>query len=158
MRKHLDKFLEWSVVILLSIMLFSVLWGVGTRYIFEDQSSWTDELARFMLIWVSIVGATYISGKNKHITIDLLPKSMSDKTKLKLDILASTIIILFVIAIFIIGGIRYVYISFRLGQTSAALEIPMGYVYLILPVCGLFITYFKTLSIIETKRDLIASA
>lgn len=146
------------VVLLLSIMLFSVLWGVGTRYVLEDQSSWTDELARFMLIWVSIVGATYISGQNKHITIDLLPKNLSRQTKLKLDILASSIIIVFVIAIFIIGGTRYVYVSFRLGQTSASLGIPMGYVYLILPVCGCIITFFKTMTIMDTKRILKASA
>ena len=154
MRNYLDKFLEWSVVALLIIMLFSVLWGVGTRYVFDDQSSWTDELARFMLIWVSIVGATYISGKNKHISIDLLPGSISKKGRLKLDILASFIIAIFVVGVFIIGGIRYVYISFHLGQTSAALEIPMGCVYIILPICGFFITYFKTCDIIKSMKSL----
>jgi len=157
MRKYLNKFLEWSVVILLVVMLFSVLWGVGTRYIFEDQSSWTDELARFMLIWVSMVGATYISGKNEHITIDLLPKSVSEKSKLRLEIIASSIIILFVAAIFMIGGLRYVYISFHLGQKSAALEIPMGYVYTVLPVCGAMIIYFKIKTISESRKLLKAA-
>jgi len=158
MRKYLENILEWSVVILLVIMLFSVLWGVGTRYIFEDQSSWTDELARFMLIWVSIVGATYISGKNAHITIDLLPKSISQKNKLKLEIIASLIILLFVVAIFVIGGMRYVYISFHLGQRSAALELPMGYVYSILPICGIIIIYFKIKTISESKKLLKAAS
>ena len=147
MRKFLERVLEWSVVILLSVMLFSVLWGVTTRYIFEDQSSWTDELARFMLIWVSIVGATYVSSKNQHITIDLLPKRMAQKHKLQLEVLVSSLIILFVLAVFIIGGLRYVYISFHLGQRSAALEIPMGFVYGVLPVCGMIIIYFKFLAI-----------
>ena len=152
MRKSLEKVLEWSVVILLAVMLFSVLWGVATRYVFADQSSWTDELARFMLIWVSIVGATYISGKNAHITIDLLPKSMSEKSKLKLEIIASCIILLFVALVFVIGGLRYVYISFHLGQKSAALEIPMGYVYLVLPICGIIIMYFKMMAILQSKE------
>ena len=154
MQKFLNKILGWSLVVLLGVMLFSVLWGVATRYLLEDQSSWTDELARFMLIWVSIVGATYIAGRNEHITIDLLPSKMAKKNKLRLDILVSVIIILFVIAIFIIGGIRYVYISFHLGQRSAAMEIPMGYVYIILPICGLIITYFKLHTISVIRRNL----
>ncbi|MCP9199080.1 TRAP transporter small permease [Gramella sp. GC03-9] len=154
MHKILNKFLEWSLVVLLGIMLFSVLWGVATRYLLEDQSSWTDELARFMLIWVSIVGATYIAGRNEHITIDLLPAKMAEKNKLKLDILVSAIIILFVIAVFVVGGLRYVYISFHLGQRSAAMEIPMGYVYTILPICGLIITFFKINTIRISRKNL----
>lgn len=152
MRKKLDILLEWSVVTLLSVMLLSVLWGVLTRYIFADQSAWTDELARFMLIWVSILGAAYISGKNAHIAIDLLPASLSKKKKLVLEIITAVIISIFVFAIFLVGGLRYIYISFKLGQTSAALEIPMGYVYLVLPVAGIIIIYFKIMTILEARE------
>ena len=154
MRKKLNHFLEWTVVFLLSIMLLSVLWGVATRYIFENQSSWTDELARFMLIWVSIIGAAYISGKNAHIAIDLLPAYLSPKNNLRLQIFVSAIVSLFVLAVFIIGGLRYVYISFKLGQTSAALELPMGYVYLVLPIAGLIVIYFKIALLLEAVREL----
>ena len=108
MGKSLNKIMEWTVVVLLSIMLTSVLWGVLTRYIFADQSSWTDELARFALIWVSILGAAYVSGKKAHITIDLLPKRTSEKRKLQLEVITSVIIAVFVLAIFIIGGLRYI--------------------------------------------------
>lgn len=154
MTKKLNHFLEWTVVFLLSIMLLSVLWGVATRYIFENQSSWTDELARFMLIWVSIIGAAYISGKNAHIAIDLLPTYLSPKNNLRLQIFVSAIVSLFVLAVFIIGGLRYVYISFKLGQTSAALELPMGYVYLVLPIAGLIIIYFKTTQLTQALSEL----
>ncbi len=152
MQKGLNKILEWAVVVLLSVMLLSVLWGVLTRYIFADQSAWTDELARFMLIWVSILGAAYISGKNAHITIDLLPDSISRKKKLKLEVVTSAIISIFVFVVFLVGGLRYIYISFKLGQTSAALEIPMGYVYLILPISGFIIIYFKIHAIIASRK------
>ena len=154
MGKSLNKIMEWTVVALLSIMLLSVLWGVLTRYIFADQSSWTDELARFALIWVSILGAAYVSGKNAHITIDLLPKKTSKKKKLQLEIITSAIIAIFVLVIFIIGGLRYIYISLKLGQTSAALEIPMGYVYLVLPISGLFILFFKIQEIRKSSKAL----
>lgn len=154
MSKKLNWFLEWLVVGLITIMLVSVLWGVCSRYLLADQSSWTDELARYMLIWVSIFGAVYISGKNAHITIDLLPKSLSISTKLKLDVIVQLTIILFTAAIFIIGGGRYVYVSFKLEQTSAALGLPIGFVYLVLPISGLMIIYFKAVQMRHTLQKL----
>lgn len=154
MRNKLNYFLEWTVVVLLSIMLLSVLWGVTTRYILANQSSWTDELARFSLIWVSVLGAAYISGKNAHIAIDLLPGYLSEKNNLRLRIFIGTIVSLFVLAVFIIGGLRYIYISFKLGQTSAALELPMGYVYLIVPIAGLIILAFKTTDAVKAYNEL----
>lgn len=154
MHRRLNSILEWTVVVLLGVMLFSVLWGVLTRYIFADQSSWTDELARFMLIWVSILGAAYVSGKNAHIAIDLIPTSVSAKNKLRLEILTGAIVSIFVFVIFLIGGLRYIYISFKLGQTSAALEVPMGYVYLVLPIAGIIIIYFRILGIINSNKAL----
>lgn len=157
MSKKLNWFLEWLVVVLVTVMLFSVLWGVCSRYLLADQSSWTDELARFMLIWVSIFGAVYISGKNAHITIDLLPKSLSIRTKLILDVIVHSIIILFTTAIFIIGGGRYVYVSFKLEQTSAALGLPIGFVYLVLPISGLMIIYFKAVQMRQTFQELKAN-
>lgn len=156
MSRKLNWFLEWLVVVLITIMLFSVLWGVCSRYLLADQSSWTDELARFMLIWVSLFGAVYISGRNTHITIDLLPKSFSIKTKLKMDLMVQLIIMLFVAAIFMVGGGRYVYVSFKLEQTSAALGVPMGFVYLVLPIAGLMIIYFKAVQMQYTLRELKA--
>ena len=154
MTKKLNHFLEWTVVFLLSIMLLSVLWGVATRYIFENPSSWTEELARFTLIWVSILGAAYISGKDAHIAIDLLPSYLSLKNNLRLRIFVAVTVALFVLAVFIVGGLRYVYISFKLGQTSAALELPMGYVYLILPIAGLIVIHFKIIQFNQTAREL----
>lgn len=154
MSSKLNFILEWLVVILMSVMLLSVLWGVCSRYILADQSPWTDELARFMLIWVSLFGAVYISGKNTHITIDLLPKSFSQNLKLKLDLAVQFIIILFTTSVFVIGGGRYVYVSFKLEQSSAALGLPIGFVYLVLPISGLMIIYFKVFQMQVTFQKL----
>ncbi len=148
----LNRVLEWLIICFLTVMLFSVLWGVCSRYILADQSSWTDELARFMLIWVSVLGAVYVSGKNAHIAIDLLPESISLKNKMRLDIFVSSVIFLFVGCIFIIGGGRYTYVSFKLQQTSAALGIPVGFIYLILPMAGSLILWYKTLQIKECMQ------
>ena len=125
------------------MLSLDVFWGVITRYLLESQSSWTDELARFLLVWLSILGAAYASGKKLHIAIDLLPQHLNQKQQNYLDIVIHLLVLLFAVAVFLIGGIRYVYISFALGQTSPALQLPIGFVYMVLPISGAFILYFK---------------
>ncbi|UBZ12966.1 TRAP transporter small permease [Flagellimonas marinaquae] len=143
MKNHVNSFLEWAMAFLLGVMVLDVFWGVITRYLLESQSSWTDELARFLLVWLSILGAAYASGKKLHIAIDLLPQHLNQKQQNYLDIVIHLLVLLFAVAVFLIGGIRYVYISFALGQTSPALQLPIGFVYMVLPISGAFILYFK---------------
>ena len=143
MKNRVDIFLEWAMAFLLGVMVLDVFWGVITRYLLESQSSWTDELARFLLVWLSILGAAYASGKKLHIAIDLLPQQLNQKQQNYLDIIIHLIVLLFAISVFLVGGIRYVYISFALGQTSPALHLPIGFVYMVLPISGVFILYYK---------------
>jgi TRAP-type C4-dicarboxylate transport system permease small subunit len=143
MRKWLDKWLEYILACLLIVMTMDVLWGIFTRYVLGAQSSFTEELARFLLIWISILGAAYASGKKIHLSIDLLPDSLSPDSQLKLNRVISLLIMLFVLAALVIGGLRYVYITFALGQISPALQIPMGYVYLVIPFSGICILIYK---------------
>ena len=51
-RKKLDKTLEWMLGILLITMVLNVLWQVFSRYILNDPSTFTDELSRYLLIWI----------------------------------------------------------------------------------------------------------
>ncbi|MCR9228706.1 MAG: TRAP transporter small permease [Flavobacteriaceae bacterium] len=143
MKDHVNTLLEWVMAFLLGAMVLDVFWGVITRYLLESQSSWTDELARFLLVWLSVLGAAYASGKKLHIAIDLLPQHLDQKQQNYLDIIIHLLVLLFTVAVFLIGGIRYVYISFALGQTSPALQVPIGFVYMVLPISGAFILYYK---------------
>jgi TRAP-type C4-dicarboxylate transport system permease small subunit len=143
MKSKIDSIISWTLAILLATMTIDVIWGVFSRYIIGYQSSWTDELARYLMIWVGILGAAYASGKDLHIAIDLLPHYLNNKNKKRLDIFVTSVIVLFVIGGYIIGGLHYVYISFVLGQTSAALKLPMWIVYSVFPISGIITIYYR---------------
>ena len=128
---------------LLALMLLCVCWQVLTRYLLGNPSSFTDELARYLLIWIGMLGGAYASGQNMHLSIDLLPGKLTGKPKIRLQIAIHLLIIFFVVATFIIGGSRLVFITYSLGQTSAAMQIPVAYIYLIIPISGLVIMYYK---------------
>jgi TRAP-type C4-dicarboxylate transport system permease small subunit len=144
LRKKVDKILANILIFIMSVMVINVLWQVFTRYIMGDPSSFTDELARYLMIWIGILGAAYVSGKNMHVAINVLPEKFSKSTQKRISIFVNLLIVVFVFSAFIIGGIRLVYISYTLGQHSPSLQIPLAVVYLVLPLSGLLIIYYKT--------------
>ena len=141
-RKTIDLILARFVIIVMAVLVVDVLWQVTSRYILGEPSSWTDELAGYLLIWVGLFGAAYATGKKDHLAIDLLPRRLPPEKRRYLDIVINSLIGAFALIVMVLGGVRLVYITFRLNQISSALEIPVGIVYLVVPISGLFIVYY----------------
>ena len=142
-RDKIDKILANTLIIIMSVMVVNVLWQVFTRYIMGDPSSFTDELARYLMIWIGLLGAAYVSGKNMHVAINVLPEKFSESSQKKITLFVNLLIIVFVFAALVIGGIRLVYITYILDQTSPSLQIPLAVVYMVLPLSGALIIYYK---------------
>lgn len=153
-KSRIDKILEKILLVLMIVLVLDVLWQVLARYLsrlmvnqFEVQIptvlySFTDELAGFLLIWVALLGAAYATGKKQHLAIDLLSSKLKANGKIALSKFINILILLFALSVLIVGGVWLVYTRFRLGQVSSAMEIPIGFVYLIVPVSGMLITYY----------------
>ena len=143
MRKKIDRFIGLFLATLMAIMTLDVLWGVFTRYAMGNQASWSEELARFLLIWIGILGAAYASGQNMHLAIDLLSEKLNPNKQKRLIALIRILIISFAFFVLVVGGARLLYITQTLGQTSPALQIPMAFVYAVLPLSGILVVYYK---------------
>lgn len=141
-RQRIDKTLEFFLVVLMGTLVVDVVWQVISRFIFKDPSSFTDELATFLLIWVGLAGAAYVKGKNEHLAIDILHTKLSPKNLNRMMIFINFLVITFSVSIMVIGGSWLVYTRFILGQLSAAMQVPIGYVYMIVPISGLLMTYY----------------
>jgi TRAP-type C4-dicarboxylate transport system permease small subunit len=152
MRKLVEKSLEWFLVFLMSILVIDVLWQVFSRYVLNAPSSYTDELAGFLLIWVGILGAAYVAANREHLAIDLLLQRSSPERKYKLEIIIAVCIIIFSVTVLIIGGTWLAYTRFYLSVQSAALGLPLGIIYLVLPISGILITYFDIDNIIRLVK------
>lgn len=150
-RKKIDKILSNALVIIMSVMVVNVLWQVFTRFIVGTPSSFTDELARYLMIWLGILGAAYVSGRNMHVAIDVLPLRSSSKTQRKLKLIVYTLIIVFAFFAMVIGGLRLVFITYTLDQFSPALQLPLAVVYFAIPLSGALIIYYKISDILNIK-------
>ena len=147
LKPHVDRALERALTVLMAAMVLAVLWQVATRYLLRDPSSVTEELARFGLVWLGLLGASYGFGRRAHLAIELVPKNR------KLDLFVASSVAAFALVVLIIGGFRLVEVTLALGQTSAALQIERGYVYLALPLSGALILFYTLQAALAPTRD-----
>ncbi len=148
-KKKLDIILKWVLVFIMATMTINVLWQVFSRFVLQNPSSITEELARYMLIWLGILGASYVAGQKMHLAIDLLSTKLKGKSKSYLEIVIQLSILLFSFFVMVIGGFRLVQITLTLNQISAALQIPLGYVYMIIPISGIIMMFYAVTFIVE---------
>ncbi len=152
LRKKIDQILEIVLMVIMSILVLDVLWQVLSRYLLSAPSSFTDELAGFLLIWVGVLGAAWVAGKQEHLAIDLLLQKSSPKNQLRLAVLIQVFIMLFAITVMVIGGSWLVATRFMFQVSSAALHIPLGYVYLVIPISGLLFTFYSLANILQQLK------
>jgi TRAP-type C4-dicarboxylate transport system permease small subunit len=152
--KTLNRALGWVLVVIMAVSVLNVLWQVFTRFVLSDPSSYTDELARFLLIWIGLLGAAYAAGNKMHLAIDLLPSKLEGRPKFYLAIVVESCVFLFAMAVLVVGGSSLMALTLTLGQTSTALHIPIGYVYLVLPLSGLLIMYYAVAAVVAQYADL----
>lgn len=149
-----DRTLKWLLVILMGVAVLNVLWQVFTRFVINAPSGFTEELARYLLIWVGIVGSGYAAGKRSHLALELLPERIEGRRLHQLRIVIEICVLTFALLVMVFGGVRLVYILLAAGQTSSSLNILVGYVYAAVPLSGLIITFYSVVHIVEEVRIL----
>jgi TRAP-type C4-dicarboxylate transport system permease small subunit len=153
-KKILDRSLEILVMTVMAVLTVDVLWQVFTRFILKNPSTWTEELAIFLLIWVSLLGAAVALGRGAHLGIDYLVNKLSIKKKLCTEVFVFLCIALFSLCVMIIGGTDLVISTLKLGQVSPALGVEIGYVYLAIPISGFFLVLYSVIGLVERMVEL----
>lgn len=139
----LERALGWFLVVVMAVSVANVLWQVFTRFVLSSPSSYTEELARYLLVWIGLVGAAYASGQRLHVAIDLLRERLSGRRRVALGVVVECCVATFAVGVLVVGGLRLTVVTVSLGQTSAALGVSLAWVYAALPVSGLLIAWFS---------------
>ncbi|HHH50232.1 MAG TPA: TRAP transporter small permease [Saprospiraceae bacterium] len=152
--KTINQILEAVLAIIFGLLVIDVLWQVFSRYVIGQSSSFTEEFARFSLIWLAILGAAYLNGQREHLSIDYFIEKLSPQKRSRRKIVIELLMLLFALVIMVIGGGNLVYITLHLGQSSSALQVPLGYIYSIVPLSGLLIIFYSIYNIYQYKKQL----
>ncbi len=149
----LDKLLKVLVTSCMALMVIVVTWQVVSRYALGDPSQWTEEVARMLLIWVGLLGGVYAYREKAHLGLDLLYQKVGTVGKRRLDIITDISCGLFALGVLVVGGGSLVQLTWELKQTTAALGIPMAWVYSVLPLSGVLIVYYSIASLMQNKVE-----
>ena len=161
--------LEAALIIAVLVLVLDVLWGVITRwsgtfvvwlsergieawnFLPRGQNEFSEEIARFLLIWISLLGGAVAFGEKAHLGVDYFVSKFDAAAQKLIAVIGQIIILIFAVSIFIVGGSNIVMNNMQ--QTAPALGpqigLQMGHVYLALPIAGAFMIIFTLELILE---------
>jgi TRAP-type C4-dicarboxylate transport system permease small subunit len=153
----LTRLLEIVLIITMGALVIDVLWGVLSRMlagwgIIARQSSWTEELARYLMIWVGLLGACLAFESRAHLGVDYLVGKFHTSARKVLRLGALLVVLLFAVGVLLVGGWELVTRTLALKQDTPALGIPKGWVYLVVPISGVFTVIFTLGHMLDVLR------
>jgi C4-dicarboxylate transporter, DctQ subunit len=127
---------DWFVIIGIVLTMLITFGNVFARYFFKVGAGWSEESVRFIMIWVTFVGMDIGIRTHKHVAIDYFVNHLGPGKRNPVNCAVNIVSMLFCVFLFVSSLILTLKV-FRLEQISAGLQIPMGYIYTILPVTTL---------------------
>ena len=79
--KLIDKTLAAALILAMAAILLVVVWQVISRYLLQDPASVTEELSRFLLIWIGILGSAYAYRQKVHLGFNLIVNKQSETVR-----------------------------------------------------------------------------
>ena len=137
-----DTVLKWFLAALMATIVLVVSWQVISRFVLNAPSSITEELSRTLLIWIGMVGAAFAYRTGVHLGLDIVTQKFPKAVQRHLAMVLTTSVVLFAIAVMVVGGGNLVALTYELNQMSAALDIKMAYIYIAVPLSGLLIAFY----------------
>jgi TRAP-type C4-dicarboxylate transport system permease small subunit len=141
-----EKTVYYTLVVMMIVMTVTVIIQVFLRYVLSFSLSWSEEVARYLMIWIAFLGGSLALKKGLHIGVEFVLTRLSAETRRKVSIFSKSVILVFLIYL-IIGGVKITW-AVR-DQSSPALIFSMAYAYLSAPVGGLFMALQTIHSIVE---------
>lgn len=138
--KTLNKILRLALGVIVAAMVIGCFWQVFTRFIMNNPSKYTEELLRYLLIWMTMLGVPYAYGQDRHLSINLLTKGFNRKESLILK--AGIEILILVLSVFVMIAGGWMVTMNSAGQTSPALHMPMQLYYACVPICGVLMVIY----------------
>lgn len=148
-RDLLVKGLSLLLIVAFASLTLDVLWGVFSRYILGAQSRWTEEIATYLLVWISLLGAALTYEEKGHLGVDYFVGKLDPAAQRLAALVVELVVLLFSIGGLLVGGWILVTRTLDAGQLSPALGWKVGYLYLAAPISGVFFTLFAIEHLLE---------
>ncbi|MCJ7596635.1 MAG: TRAP transporter small permease [Desulfobacterales bacterium] len=150
--KRLESIQSQVCVLLLVLMSLLVVIQVFSRYLFNFSFVWLEELVRYLMIWMVMIGAALVQANNDHIRIDFFPMLAGPRGKRIMETLFRLCTLLFVF-ILLYKGVKAVYFN-RLFESSG-LRISMLWPTLAIPLGALLVGLYTGFDLLRDLNRLL---
>ena len=131
--RPIRRSVEIAIVALFAVLTVAVFGQVVARYVFNQPPSWTEELARFCQVWIVLLTSSVCLRKGSHLAVDYLGPALTPGARRWVAVITGCLIAVYS-AVVVVWGARLMIIG--LVQTSPAMHLNMGMVYLVFPIAG----------------------
>ncbi|MDO6719813.1 TRAP transporter small permease [Psychrosphaera sp. 1_MG-2023] len=153
----MDQGLRYLLALMMGLLVIDVTWQVLTRFVLPQPSSFTEEVARFLLIWVSLLGGAYAYRQHSHLGFDLIVRNLSVKKAIRIYQFSCLLVSFFAVAVLIVGGTNLMTLTWTLGQFSPVLNVPMAAVYSVLPLSGILFLIYSLYFLLNADQNAVTN-
>jgi len=139
-KKVLDPVLTWACVVLFAVLVVDVTWQVFARQVLDQPSGWSEELAKYLFIWLGLFWSALVFGERGHIAVDFAVKKLPEPAQRVVAVLVQLAILAFTGLALIWGGFRVSSLAWE--QNLTGLPVNVGPLYLALPISGILIAFY----------------
>lgn len=136
---------------LFALMIVVGTWQIASRYLFNRPSTVSEELLTYAFAWMALLASAYVFGKNDHMRMTFLADKVTGGARKRMELLIQVLVFAFAAVVMVYGGIAITRLT--MTQVTASLQIPMGYVYGMVPAAGVLILYFSLVNVCELLMD-----
>jgi TRAP-type C4-dicarboxylate transport system permease small subunit len=131
--QRVNRVVEIVVIVAFATLIGVVAAAVFFRYVLNDSIVWGEELARYLFVWITFLGGGLGVGRNIHVGVDAVVEAMPERVRKLVEISVELMIVVFVASLIFVGA---QFALFGMNARALLLPIPMGYVYLAVPIGG----------------------
>lgn len=153
-KRAIDKILGIVCVAFFMVLVVVVTWQVLTRQILNEPSQWSESLARYLFVWLGLLGAALVFGERGHIAIDVIVRRLPALPQRILALIVQGLVIVFSAYILVYGGLRATENAW--GQNLSGLPTTIGPWFLVMPIAGVIVivyTIYHMLSVARGDED-----
>jgi TRAP-type C4-dicarboxylate transport system permease small subunit len=143
--RFLDAILQPVVFAGMAALIGVITLQIVSRVLFTAVG-WTEEVARFLLVWITFLAGTLAFQRGRHIAVTFVVDALPGRLRQIARIAALLVVLAFMITLIVIG---YRYMQVQSFQKSASLRLSMTYVYAVMPICAAIMAWYALVDIIE---------
>lgn len=147
LRDVIMKVLGVFIILLFILMTIVGTYQIVTRYFFNSPSTVSEELLTYTFTWMALLASAYVFGKRDHMRMGFLADKIKGAPKKCLEVCIDGLAFLFAAIVMVYGGISITKLT--MIQTTASLRVPMGYIYIIVPISGILIMIFSAINALD---------